>query len=480
MRQLQRIATCLLLFWLGMNPSAMAGKLQEELITRPFTGDLPEMKKRRLIRALVVYGPTDFFFREGKLRGIQVDLLKEYEKFLNKGKRKETDRVVIAFVPVPFEQLIPSLKQGKGDLIAHFLTPTVERKKELRFASGEEQDVNELVVVHKDQQPVKRLEDLAGREVYVLRGSSYLEHLEALNEKFIDQGLQPIHIEPADERLRSEDILELVNAGVVGITVVDDYKARLWAQVLPDIRVLEEVAVTEGNNIGWAVRRNNPELAKSLKQFARKVKKGTLLGNLLIKRYYNTTDWIDNPAREKDRKRFLELIGLFRKYGEQYGFDYLALVAQAYQESGLNQKRRSHRGAVGVMQILPSTARSKYVGIEDISKVENNIHVGTKYLAFIRDRYFSDPEIKEDERMAFTWAAYNAGPAKVQKMCNKAEKMGLDPNRWFGHTEIAAGRLVGRETVRYVSNIHKYYVAYRLVTDLYSEDKLFKAAGVQR
>jgi len=475
MRKLQRMTITLLVLWLGVNPVTMAGKLQEELITRPFTGDLPEMRDRRLVRALVVYGPTDFFFREGKPRGIQVDLLREYEKFLNKGKRRETERVVIAFVPVPFEQLIPSLLQGKGDLIAHFLTPTPERKKELRFASGEEQEVNELVVVNKDQPPVQSLEDLSGRKVYVLRGSSYLEHLEALNEQFIDRGLQPIHIERADERLRSEDILELVNAGVVGITVVDDYKARLWAQVLPNIRVLEDVAVSEGNSIGWAVRKDNPELANSLKKFARKVKKGTLLGNLLIKRYYKTTDWIDNPAKEKDRKRFLELIGLFRKYGEQYGFDYLALAAQAYQESGLNQKKRSHRGAVGVMQILPSTARSKHVGIEDISRVENNIHAGAKYLAFIRDRYFSDPQIKEDERMAFTWAAYNAGPAKVQKMRNKAKQMGLDPNRWFGHTEIAAGRIVGRETVRYVANIHKYYVAYKLVSRLYSDDKLFQA-----
>ena len=462
---------------LGWGATANAGELQKDLIMRPFTGDLPEMRKQRLVRALVVYGPTDFFFHEGKPRGIQVDLVREYEKFLNKGKRRETDRVFIAFVPVPFEQLIPSLLEGKGDLIAHFLTPTPEREKKLLFASGEEQDVSELVVMHKDQPPVQRLEDLAGRKVYVLRNSSYLEHLEALNEEFIDRGLQPIHIEPADERLRSEDILELVNAGVVGITVVDDYKARLWAQVLPDIRVLEEVAVSEGNSIGWGVRKGNPELKKSLDRFARKVKKGTLIGNLLIKRYYATTDWIDNPAREKDRKRFLELIHLFRKYGDQYGFDYLALAAQAYQESGLKQNKRSHRGAVGVMQILPSTARSKHVGIKDISKVENNIHAGTKYLAFLRDRYFSDPAIKEDERMAFTWAAYNAGPAKVQKMRNKARKMGLDPNRWFGHTEIAAGHLVGRETVRYVANIHKYYVAYKLVAELYSDDKLFGGAA---
>lgn len=475
MKYLWTMVAALLVLVLDMGTTATAGKLQEELVTRPFTGDLPKMQARRVIRALVVYGPTDFFFHQGKPRGIQVDLLKEYEKFINKGKRRETDRMVIAFVPVPFEQLIPSLLEGKGDLIAHFLTPTAERKKQLRFASGEEENVRELVVLHKDQPSIKSLEELAGRKVYVLRGSSYLEHLEALNEKFIDRGLQPVHIELADEQLRSEDILELVNAGVVGITVVDDYKARLWAQVLPDIRVLEEVAVSEGNSVGWAVRRQNPQLASSLDKFARKVKKGTLIGNLLIKRYYQTTDWIDHPGKEKDRKRFMELIHLFRKYGEQYGFDYLALAAQAYQESGLDQKRRSHRGAVGVMQILPSTARSKHVGIHDISKVENNIHAGTKYLAFIRDRYFSDPAIKEDERMAFTWAAYNAGPAKVQKMRNKAKKMGLDPDRWFGHTEIAAGKLVGRETVRYVANIHKYYVAYKLVAELYSDDRLFQA-----
>jgi len=283
-----------LLLALLLSPAG-GGELQEKLITAAFTGDLPEMRKRRLVRALVVYGPTDFFFYQGKPQGIQVDLLKEYEKFLNTGKRRETDRIVIVFVPVPFEELIPALLEGKGDIAAHFLTPTEARRRQgVAFASGEELSVDEVLVSHAGAPGIAELEDLAGKKVYVLRGSSYMEHLEALNEKFLDRGLEPIRIEAADARLRSEDILELVNAGVVSYTVVDDYKAALWSKVLPEIRVHEALAVSRANSIGWAVRKENRELLTSLRKFTGKVKQGTLIGNMLIKRYYRTTKWIDS------------------------------------------------------------------------------------------------------------------------------------------------------------------------------------------
>ncbi|WP_456404092.1 transglycosylase SLT domain-containing protein [Thiolapillus sp.] len=264
----------------------------------------------------------------------------------------------------------------------------------------------------------------------------------------------------------------MVNAGVVGLTVIDDYKAKLWAQVLPDIRVQENLAISQGNHLGWAVRNSNPELAADLGKFWKKVQKGSLMGNILIKRYYKNTRWIKNPGREQARKKFIHLLELFRKYGDEYGFDALALAAQGYQESELDQNRKSHRGAVGIMQLLPSTAKDKNVGIADISTEENNIHAGAKYMAFLRDRYFSDPAIRPDDRMAFSWAAYNAGPAKVRKMRAKAEAMGLDPNRWFGNVEIAAGKIVGRETVRYVANIFKYYAAYKLLADLHPKKSI--------
>jgi membrane-bound lytic murein transglycosylase MltF len=202
-----------------------------------------------------------------------------------------------------------------------------------------------------------------------------------------------------------------------------------------------------------------------------RVRKGSALGNILYNRYYKNTRWIKNPLVTEDRVKFGNFVALFKKYADQYGFDYLAIAAQAYQESGLDQNKQSHRGAVGVMQLLPSTAADPNVGIPDISDPDNNIHAGVKYLAFLRDRYFSDSAISRIDRFAFSWAAYNAGPARVRKMRVRAEKMGLDPNRWFRNVEHAALEIVGQETVRYVANIYKYYIAYSLAKDLVIEKK---------
>jgi membrane-bound lytic murein transglycosylase MltF len=257
----------------------------------------------------------------------------------------------------------------------------------------------------------------------------------------------------------------MVNAGILPITVVDDYKARLWAQVLPDIRVLDEVKLQSGNTLGWAVRKTNPKLLKNLSGYIKQVKKGTLLGNILFKRYLQDPRKIKNPLADSERSKFRKVVGVFSNYADKYEFDVLAIAAQAYQESKLDHTSSSHRGAVGIMQLLPSTASDPKVGIKDISRLENNVHAGVKYLAFLRDRYFSDPQITAKNRLAFSWAAYNAGPANVRKMRSKAKKMGLDPNIWFGNVELAAAKIAGREPVQYVRNIFKYYVAYALIRD---------------
>ena len=189
------------------------------------------------------------------------------------------------------------------------------------------------------------------------------------------------------------------------------------------------------------------------------------MGNILFKRYFENTKWISNPAGGEGKSRLDQMADLFQKYGSQYSFDWLALAAQGYQESALDQSKRSSAGAVGVMQLLPSTASDKNVGIREISKLDNNIHAGAKYLDFLRNRYFKDSSISAEAQVDFALAAYNAGPARVVELRTKAEDRGLDPNRWFGHVEHIAAEVIGRETVEYVANINKYYVAYKLMLE---------------
>ena len=430
------------------------------------TGDLPEMRKRKWIRALVTSSKSDFFLVNGQPKGLQAEFFQHYEKLLNKGVSRNQLKTSLVFVPVPFDRLIPSLLEGKGDIAAAFLTITPEREKLVAFASDSRLKVDEIVVAGRSVKGLNSIEDLSGRTLYVLRGSSYVYHLKALNRRLRLAGKALVKIREADSNLLTEDIFEMVNAGVVELTVADDLKARLWANVLPNIVVREDLKIHAGGRVGWAVRKDNPLLLKSLEEFTQNVKKGTLLGNMVFNRYYLNTRWIRNPLEDIERKKYSRFVTLFKKYGKIYSFDYLAIAAQAFQESGLNHHKLSPKGAVGLMQILPSTATDPNVDIPGIDDVENNIHAGVKYLAFLRDRYFSYPAFSDEDRLAFTWAAYNAGPAKVRRMQQRARQMGLDPKKWFQNVEYAALKLAGQETVRYVANIYKYYIAYKLVEDM--------------
>ncbi|MHC2148173.1 transglycosylase SLT domain-containing protein [Pseudomonas sp. 210_17 TE3656] len=165
-------------------------------------------------------------------------------------------------------------------------------------------------------------------------------------------------------------------------------------------------------------------------------------------------------------KKFKELVVIFEKHADKYGFDHLMLMAQGFQESQLDQAARSHRGAVGVMQLLPTTAADPTVGIEGIDKsADRNIEAGTKYMRLLADKYLNDPALSPTDKTLMTFAAYNAGPGNLRKFRALAQKSGLNQNIWFENVEYATAQIVGRETVDYVGNIYKYYVAYKLVEE---------------
>ncbi len=441
------------------------------------TEDFDVLRKRGVIRVLVTYKKTEYFVVKGQQRGFEYELMEQYERAVNKGRKKGQPHIDIVYIPVPFERLIPSLIKGRGDVAAAGLTVTPARREKVAFTIPYVTDVNEVVVTHKSNTSIRSLNDLSGRIVYVLSGSSYVQHLARLSKRFKAEGKAPIYIVESDAYLATEDILELVNAGIVEVTVADNHIAELWANVLPDIVVHKDIAVNTSGQIAWAVRKNNPKLLKNLNSFLKNHRKGTTLGNVLFKRYYENTRWIANPLSDTAQEKLEKYNALFQRYAEEYDFDWLLIAALAFQESRLNPNKKSHRGAVGIMQVKPSTAKDKNIGIKNVTKLENNIHAGVKYLAFLRDRYFTTPEIKRAASIHFSLAAYNAGPARVREMRAKAKKMGLDPNVWFRNVERAAQQMVGSETTRYVANVYKYYLAYTLLQNL--DDNKADALKVQ-
>jgi membrane-bound lytic murein transglycosylase MltF len=433
------------------------------VLAEPFKGDLDGMVKRRLIRVLTVQSPVFYFVDRGREVGITYETIKAFEKHLNDKLGNKVVTVHVLAIPVARDQLLSRLVSGQGDIAAAALTVTAERKQKVDFANPSATGIREVLVTGPAAPPVASLDDLAGKEVYLRPSSSYAEHVRFLNARFKREGKAPVTILPAPEVLEDGDILEMVSAGLAPATVVDDFMADLYLQVFPNLKKHADIASPPGD-VAWAFRKGSPQLAAAVNGFLKTHKEGTLAGNVLIKKYLKTTKWVKNARSEEDRKRFAAMAELFRKYSTKYSFDTLLMAAQGYQESGLDQAKRSHVGAIGVMQVMPATARDKSVNIPNIEVLESNIHAGIKYNRWVVDNFFDDPEVTPLNRQLLAFASYNAGPGRVSGLRKEAAANGLDPNKWFNNVELIAAKRIGRETVTYVANIYKYYLAYQMMT----------------
>jgi membrane-bound lytic murein transglycosylase MltF len=457
----------------------MEKKLGMELFAESWTGDLDSLKKKRVIRVLTVYGLGRYFLDGGEQKGITYEWFKMFEEFVNKKIGTKHLRLHVLFVPVARDQLISGLVRGRGDIVAAGLTITPERSELVDFSEPISRAISEVLVTGPAAPEIQTLDDLSGHKIYVRKSSSYRSSLDQLNQQFKQRGLDQLDILDAPEQLEDEDLLEMVNAGLLEWLVVDDFKAKLWAEIYDNLTIRNDLVFRSGGRVGFAMRKGSPQLAELLNEFVKTHKQGTLHGNVLINRYLKNFDWAQNALSADDYKRFETVVKIFEEYGTRYGVDFLMVAAQGYQESRLDQSARSAAGAIGIMQLLPTTAADPNVGIPDIEKVESNIHAGVKYLNFIRDRYFSDPEMNRFNQTMFAFAAYNAGPARVQKLRNKAAQQGYDPNIWFDNVEVMAAKDIGSETVQYVANILKYYIAYRLTFQGQVEREKARKSGIK-
>ncbi len=432
-------------------------------LNEKWTGDFDGMSERNLIRALVPFSKTFYFLDGGDQRGLTYELLKEFENFINRELNRKTLKIRMVVIPTRRDRLLPALTDGFGDIAAGNLTIIPERQQLVDFSDPFFTSIDEIIVAGPLVAPISTIDDLVGKEIYVRASSSYYESLKHLNVKFKKSRKKQMKLVLTDEYLEDEDLLEMMNANLIPMIVIDSHKGKFWKQIFKDLTLYPDIKLRSDGQIAWAIRKNNPELKEIINRFIKSHKEGTKIGNLLKKRYLENVKWVRNSLSDEAFGRFKEIVELFRKYSDQYGFDWLMIAALAYQESGIDQSKRSPSGAIGVMQILPKTASGKKVNIPDIEKLESNIHAGIKYLRIIRDEYFEKEPMDELDKMLFTFASYNAGPNKVKRLRKEALQMELDTNVWFRNVEVVAAKRIGRETVQYVSNIYKYYIAYRLI-----------------
>ena len=433
--------------------------------TERWTGDLDQMVKRRFIRVLVAYSKTFFFVDKGTPRGTTYDVMKAFEEELNRKTRSKHLRVHAVFIPVARDRLLPGLVEGRGDIVAANLTVTPSRQVLVDFSDPWITGVSEIIVTGPASPRIRSLNDLAGQEIFVRRTSSYHESLVSLNARFRQAGLREVVLVPAPENLEDEDLLEMLSAGLVKILVVDSHKARFWKQVFTTLTLHPDLAVRTGGDIAWAIRKGSPKLKTALNDFVKTHGEKSAFGRITLQRYLESTRYVKSATAEAEMRKFRAVVEIFRKYGSQYGMDWMLMAAQGYQESRLDQNARSAAGAVGVMQVLPTTGRELKVG--DVTKLDPNIHAGVKYIRFMIDQYFKDEPMTELDKGLFAFASYNAGPTRVRQLRSETAKRGLDPNAWFDNVERLAAEKIGRETVTYVSNIYKYYIAYTLVQGEY-------------
>jgi membrane-bound lytic murein transglycosylase MltF len=443
---------------------APAKPRQLTIANKPWTGDFDRMVARRMIRVLVPYSRTLYYIDRGRERGLTAEFVRDFEHYVNRKYKTGKRPVTVYLIPTTRDKLLPQLAAGLGDIAAGNLTVTDERMKLVDFAVQTDRPaVRELVVTSTKAPAVASVDDLAGRTVDVRRASSYYESLVALNARFAAQGRPPVRLQLVPDALEDEDMMEMANAGLIDVLIVDDWKAKLWATILPNLRVDERVFVREGGRIGWAIRKDSPELAAAIRDFNVGVaqKQGTYAYRL--RQSMQRIRELQDPTTTGDWKRFEQLLALFERYGERYGFDPVMLAAQGYQESQLRQEARSHVGAIGIMQLMPATGAEMKVG--DVHVTEANIHAGTKYMDILMTKYFPDAHFSEGNRPLFAFASYNAGAGNIARMRKEAARRGLDPDKWFNNVELVVAEKIGIETTTYVRNIYKYYVTYKLTLD---------------
>jgi membrane-bound lytic murein transglycosylase F len=423
-------------------------------------GDLDRIRNRRVLRVLTRNNAATTFLHRGKQVGFEYELIRKFARSI--GCR------VQLVIPPGFEDLLPWLMEGRGDIVAASLVATPDRRRRAALTRPYLNATQLLVARTEDAPALRGPADLAGRRVAVRASSIYHRTLESLR----DEGGIPLEIQVVPESTETEDLIAGVANGTYDATVAVSHIfaiARAWQP-----NVVGAFGLGKPLEIAWAIRPEDTKLMEAADAFLKIHGRGTTFLNVLRKKYFTDAARISRRVRNRPEVsgRISPYDGLFRQYGAETGLDWRLLAAQAYQESRFRPAARSWSGALGIMQVLPRTAREMGVE-EDLLDPETSIRAGALYLKYLAETQYRD--LPPPERLRFALGAYNAGPGHIRDGRKLARERGLDPDIWFGSVDgvlpdlslraVASKARYGycrcRETVEYVGGIEERYKRYK-------------------
>lgn len=418
--------------------------------------DLAQIRSSKVLRVLVNQSRNSSGEVKGEPVGVEYYRLRALEHYLN-ARVADDQEIALKIIPRAKEQLLGALQRGEGDLAApgELLDPSLVRGVD---ASAPVVDRVPLQLVgRKGGRSYSRVEQLSGRTIALTSASAAGPAIQVINQQLALRKRPPIKVEWVDPTLAVEDVLEMVQAGIYPLTVVERPIAQRWARVMPKLRVDSKLQLARPDAMRWYVRQDAPMFQAAVDRFLAGYRAPDNQ-DAAFERIYRRQYRVHNPLARKDRQRLEALRPVLQKHGGDQQFDWLNLAALAFKESTLDPKARGTGGAHGLMQITPSAAQR--VGVSNTATVDGNVQASARYLAMLRRKFFASAQLNERERMAFILAAYNLGPERVQAMRAEARRRGLNGNQWFFQTERVAMEQVGMGPVNFVNSVNKYYLAF--------------------
>lgn len=432
--------------------------------TEGFSADLNDINKRGSLTIATSNNRSDYFLYKGEPVGFQLEMLEELGSYL--GLKIE---VIVCNNP---GDNINFLKTGRCDMVASSTNLAIKGKEFAEISIPLLK--TDLVLVQRKNSVtpnsfIRNIKELEGKSLYLPVMSMRNEILEQFSNQKIVQVIEMPQYSP-------EKLIESVALGNVDYTVCTNIQADALRDFYPNLDF--STVIKNAEPIVWTFRSSSPDLANKVSNWLQSFQNSTRFA-ILLEKYFNPQNKFSVNSnryyayRENQISIYDDLI---KKYSTQINWDWRLLASLIYQESRFHPTIRSHRGAFGLMQMMPSTL--EHFGIDTTATPEQQIRAGVRYIKFLDNiltRWIADP----DERINFILASYNIGPGHIFDALKLAKKHGKNPQKWFNNVdscllmksepesyndpEVQFGYCKGLETFSFVSEVQKRFKHYKNV-----------------